>query len=154
MPLLDGFHFPSLVQLRDGPVNKEETSRKSLFTSPPISAARSLRHFHRGGADFEVRPLNFRKRKNSSPRIPQINRKPNLPALVVDGTILAENFAIPQWVHRTSPRPRTRPPIRGTSCRTFSLARLVCQPIHPYLSPINNPPKACDATGLSYSDVK
>ena len=68
-------------------------------------------------ADFEVRPLNFRKNQHHSPEYLKLNPKHKVPLLIVDGKVLSESVAI-----RPSSRARFRKqsfcrPIRGRSCR-------------------------------------
>src|SRR5687768_3626674 len=92
----------------------------ALYYAPNTCALAPYITLTEAGADFEVRPLNFRKRQNFTPEYLKINPKHKVPALVVDGKmILTENVAIHQWVHRPSPARRSCPPIRGTSCRRY-----------------------------------
>src|SRR6266850_8581677 len=72
----------------------------ALYSAPNTCALASYVTLTEAGADFEVRPLNFRKRQNFSPEYLKINPKHKVPALVVDGKILTENVAIHQWVHQ------------------------------------------------------
>src|SRR5258708_17377333 len=88
----------------------------TLYYGPNTCALAPYVTLTEAGADFEVRPLDFRKRQNFSPEYLKINPKHKVPSLVVDGKILHENVAIHQWVHRTFPTRRSCPPIRGTSC--------------------------------------
>jgi glutathione S-transferase len=106
------------------------------------------------GANFEVRPLNYRKRENLSPEYLKINPKHKVPVLVVDGRILSENVAIHQWVHRTFPHARILPSDPWDELQAISLHAWCASGIHPYLSRINNPAKVCDANGASDSVVK
>jgi glutathione S-transferase len=106
------------------------------------------------GAEFEARPLNYKKRENLSPEYLKINPKHKVPALVVDGKILTENVAIHQWVNRTFPQAKLLPGDPWEELKAISLHAWCASGIHPYLSRINNPPKVCDAPGASDSVVK
>ena len=89
----------------------------ALYYAPNTCALAPYVTLTEAGADFAVRPLNFRKRQNFSPEYLKINPKHKVPALVVDGKILTENVAIHNWAIELSPTRRSCPPIRGTSCR-------------------------------------
>jgi len=106
------------------------------------------------GANFEVRPLNYRKRENLSPEYLKINPKHKVPVLVVDDQILTENVAIHQWVHRTFPAAKILPVDPWDELQAISLHSWCASGIHPYLSRINNPAKVCDANGAPESVIK
>ena len=74
-----------------------------LYYAPNTCALAPYVTLTEAGADFEVRPLNYRKRQNMSPEYLKINPKHKVPVLVVDGKILTENVAIHKWVHETFP---------------------------------------------------
>ena len=126
----------------------------ALYYAPNTCALAPYVTLTEAGADFEVRPLNFRKRQNFSPEYLKINPKHKVPALVVDGKILTENVAIHQWVHRTFPNAKLLPADPWDELKAVSLHAWCASGIHPYLSRINNPPKVCDATGASDSVIK
>ena len=90
-----------------------------LYYAPNTCALAPYVTLTEAGADFEVRPLNFRKRQNLSPEYLKINPKHKVPALVVDGKILTENVASTNESIGPSPTRRSCPPIRGTSCRRY-----------------------------------
>jgi glutathione S-transferase len=89
----------------------------ALYYAPNTCALAPYVTLTEAGADFEVRPLNYRKRQNFSPEYLKINPKHKVPALVVDGKILTENVAIHQWVHQTFPYAKILPADPWTSCR-------------------------------------
>jgi glutathione S-transferase len=126
----------------------------ALYYSPNTCALAPYITLTEAGADFEARPLNFRKRQNFSPEYLKINPKHKVPALVVDGKILTENVAIHQWVHRTFPNAKILPADPWDQLQAISLLAWCSSGIHPYLSRINNPAKVCDAAGASASVVK
>ena len=126
----------------------------ALYYAPNTCALAPYVTLTEARADFEVRPLNFRKRQNFSPEYLKINPKHKVPSLVVDGKILTENVAIHQWVHRTFPEAKILPADPWDQLQAISLHAWCASGIHPYLSRINNPPKVCDATGASDSVVK
>src|SRR5262245_1344201 len=126
----------------------------ALYYAPNTCALAPYITLTEAGADFEVRPLNYRKRQNFSPEYLRINPKHKVPALVVDGKILTENVAIHQWVHRTFPDAKILPGDPWDQLQAISLHSWCASGIHPYLSRINNPPKVCDAAGASDSVIK
>ncbi|HEY2987266.1 MAG TPA: glutathione S-transferase family protein [Candidatus Binatia bacterium] len=105
-------------------------------------------------ADFEVRPLDYRKREHFSPEYLKINPKHKVPALVVDGKILTENVAIHQWVHRTFPDAKILPTEPWDELKAVSLLAWCASGIHPYLTRINNPGKVTEAPGAAESVIK
>jgi glutathione S-transferase len=125
-----------------------------LYYAPHTCALAPYITLTEAGADFEVRPLNHRKRQNFSPEYLKINPKHKVPSLVVDGKVLTENVAIHQWVHRTFPDARILPSDPWDELQAISLHAWCASGIHPYLSRINNPPKVCDAPGATDSVVK
>ncbi len=120
----------------------------ALYYAPNTCALAPYVTLTEAGADFEVRPLNFRKREHFSPEYLKINPKHKVPALVVDGKILTENVAIHQWVHRTFPDAKILPSDPWDELKAISLHSWCASGIHPFLSRINNPPKVCDAAGV------
>jgi len=126
----------------------------ALYYAPNTCALAPYVTLTEAGADFEARPLNFRKRQNFSPEYLKINPKHKVPALVVDGKILTENVAIHQWVPRTFPAAKILPSDPWDQLQAISLHAWCASGIHPYLSRINNPPKVCDVPGASDSVVK
>ena len=126
----------------------------ALYYAPHTCAIAPYITLTEAGADFEVRPLNFRRRQNFTPEYLKINPKHKVPALVVDGKILTENVAIHQWIHRTFPEAKILPSDPWDQLQAISLHGWCASGIHPYLSRINNPPKVCDTAGASESVVK
>ena len=126
----------------------------ALYYAPFTCAMAPYITLTEAGADFEVRPLNFRKRQHFSPEYLKINPKHKVPVLVVDGKTLTENAAIHQWVHRTFPAAKILPADPWEELKAVSLLSWCSSGIHPYLSRINNPPKVCDAPDSAESVVK
>ncbi len=126
----------------------------ALYYAPYTCALAPYITLTEANADFEARPLDFRKRQNFSSEYLKINPKHKVPALVVDGKILTENVAIHQWVHRTFPAAKILPNDPWEQLKAVSLLAWCSSGIHPYLSRINNPPKVCDAAGASDSVIK
>jgi glutathione S-transferase len=126
----------------------------ALYYAPHTCALAPYVTLTEAGANFEVRPLNFRKRQNFSPEYLKISPKHKVPALVVDDKILTENVAIHQWVHRTFPDAKILPSDPWAELQAISLHSWCASGIHPYLSRINNPAKVCDAPGASDSVIK
>jgi glutathione S-transferase len=126
----------------------------ALYYAPDTCALAPYVTLTEAGADFEVRPLDYRKRQHFSPEYLKINPKHKVPVLVVDGKILTENVAIHQWVHRAFPDAKILPIDPWDELKAVSLLAWCASGIHPYLSRINNPPKVCDAAGASDSVIK
>ena len=126
----------------------------ALYYSPNTCALAPYITLTEARANFEARPLNFRKRQNFSPEYLKINPKHKVPALVVDDKILTENVAIHQWVHRTFPEARILPADPWDELKAISLMSWCSSGLHPYLSRINNPAKVCAVAGASDSVVK
>ena len=126
----------------------------ALYYAPNTCALAPYITLTEAGADFEVRPLNYRKREHFTPEYLKINPKHKVPTLVVDGKILTENVAIHQWVHRTFPDSKILPDDPWHELQAISLHAWCASGIHPYLSRINNPGKVCDGPGASDSVVK
>ena len=126
----------------------------ALYYAPHTCALAPYVTLTEAGANFEVRPLNFRKRQNFSPEYLKINPKHKVPALVVDGKILTENVAIHQWVHRMFPDAKILPRDPWDELQAISLHSWCASGIHPYLSRINNPVKVCEDAGASESVIK
>jgi glutathione S-transferase len=106
----------------------------ALYYAPHTCALAPYVTLTEAGANFEVRPLNFRKRQNFSPEYLKINPKHKVPALVVDGKILPSD----PW----------------DELQAISLHSWCASGIHPYLSRINNPVKVCEGAGASESVIK
>lgn len=126
----------------------------ALYYAPNTCALAPYVTLTEAGANFEVRPLNYRKREHFTPEYLKINPKHKVPTLVVDGKILTENVAIHQWVHRTFPGAKILPADPWHELQAISLHAWCASGIHPYLSRINNPGKVCDGPGASDSVVK
>ena len=125
-----------------------------LYYAPNTCALAPYITLTEAGGNFEVRPLNYRKREHFTPEYLKINPKHKVPTLVVDGKILTENVAIHQWVHRTFPGAKILPADPWHELQAISLHAWCASGIHPYLSRINNPGKVCDGPGASDSVVK
>src|ERR1044071_2047401 len=126
----------------------------TLYYAPNTCALAPYVTLTEAGADFEVRPLNHRKRENFSPEYLKINPKHKVPSLVVDGKVLTENVAIHQWVHQNFPHANILPADPWDQLQAIALHSWCASGIHPYLSRINNPAKVCDTAGSSDSVVK
>jgi glutathione S-transferase len=103
------------------------------------------------GAQFEVRPLNFRKSQHMSAEYLRLNPKHKVPLLVIDGTPLSENVAIQMWIARHYPAARLLPTEPMLELQAISLLAWCASGIHPFLSRINSPPRVCDLPGAEES---
>src|SRR5678815_5690354 len=77
-----------------------------LYYAPNTCALAPYVTLTEAGADFVVRPLNFRKRQNFTPVYLKINPKHKVPSLVVDGKILTENVGIHPFLSRINNPPK------------------------------------------------
>jgi len=116
-----------------------------LYYAPITCALAPYVTLTEAGADFEVRPLNFRKRQHFAPDYLAINPKHKVPVLVIDGMPLTENVAIHQWVARTYPQAKLLPADPWQELRAISLLSWCASGIHPFLTRLNNPARVCDA---------
>ena len=80
-----------------------------LYYAPITCALAPYITLTEAGAEFEVRPLNFRKGQHTSPEYLKINPKHKVPLLIVDGKVLSESVAIQTWIARTFPRAKLLP---------------------------------------------
>ena len=76
----------------------------ALYYAPVTCALAPYITLTEAGANFEVRPLNFRKGEHTSPEYLKINPKHKVPLLIVDGKVLSESVAIQIWIARTFPQ--------------------------------------------------
>lgn len=95
------------------------------------------------GADFEVKPLNFRAQQHLSFDYIKLNPKHKVPLLVVNGERLTENVAIQLWISRNFPSGKILPTTLWEEAQAISLLSWFSGGIHPYLTRINAPPKVC-----------
>jgi len=95
-------------------------------------------------ADFEVRPLNFRKKQQMSPEYLKLNPRHKVPLLIVDGRPLTENVAIHSWISRSFPQAKLLPADPWDELKAISLMSWCASGIHPFLSRINSPERCCD----------
>lgn len=126
----------------------------ALYYAPITCALAPYISLTEANADFEVRPLNFRKQQNRTPEYLKINPKHKVPLLVVDGEVLSESAAIQMWIARNFPEARLLPEDPWQELKAISLFSWCSSGIHPYLSRINNPAKVCDVPGSADSVCK
>ena len=123
----------------------------ALYYAPVTCALAPYITLTEAGAEFEVRPLDFRKQQHMSADYLKINPKHKVPMLVVDGNSLTENVAIQQWIARTFPQAKLLPADPWDELKAISLLAWCAAGIHPYLSRINNTAKVCDLPGAGDS---
>ena len=124
-----------------------------LYYAPITCALAPYITLTEANADFDVRPLNFRKQQHMSPEYMAINPKHKVPLLIVDGKTLSENVAIHSWVDEQFPEANILPRDSWQRLQAVSLLSWCSGGIHPYLTRINNPAKVCDAPGADESVV-
>jgi glutathione S-transferase len=122
-----------------------------LYYAPTTCALAPYVTLTEAEAEFEVRPLNFRKQQQRSPEYLKLNPKHKVPLLVVDGQILSESVAIQMWIARTFPQAKLLPSDPWQELKAISLMAWFSSGIHPYLSRINSPPRVCDVPATSDS---
>ncbi len=115
-----------------------------LYYAPNTCALAPYITLTEANAEFDVRPLNFRRQQNRSADYLKINPKHKVPLLVVDGQPLTESTAIQIWIARNFPQAKLLPADPWQELKAISLLSWCSSGIHPYLSRINSPPKVCD----------
>lgn len=115
-----------------------------LYYAPVTCALAPYITLTEANAEFNVRPLNFRKQQNRSADYLKLNPKHKVPLLVVDGQTLTESTAIQIWIARNFPQAQLLPADPWQELKAVSLLSWCSSGIHPYLSRINSPPKVCD----------
>jgi glutathione S-transferase len=102
-------------------------------------------------AEFDVRPINIRKKHHMSAEYLVLNPKHKIPLLIVDGQTLSENVAINLWISRTFPQANLLPSDPWDEAQAVSLLAWCASGIHPHLSRYNSPSKFCDVPGTEAS---
>ena len=125
-----------------------------LYYAPITCALAPYITLTEAGAEFEVRPLNFRKGQHTSPEYLKINPKHKVPLLIVDGKVLSESVAIQTWIARTFPRAKLLPADPWQELQAISLMSWCSGGIHPFLARINSPPRVCDVPAAEESVKK
>ena len=115
-----------------------------LYYAPNTCALAPYITLTEANADFDVRPLNYRKQQNKSAEYLKLNPKHKVPLLVVDGQPLTESTAIQIWIARKFPQAKLLPTDPWQELQAISLHSWCSSGIHPYLSRINSPPRVCD----------
>lgn len=118
-----------------------------LYYAPNTCALAPFVTLTEAGADFQVRPLNFRKQQQMSPDYLKLNPRHKVPLLIVDGRTLTENPAIQLWIARAFPQARLMPSDPWQEAQAISIHSWCAAGIHPHLSRINSPAKYCDTAG-------
>ncbi|MBT5048948.1 MAG: glutathione S-transferase family protein [Rhodospirillaceae bacterium] len=122
-----------------------------LYYAPVTCALAPYISLTEAKAEFEVRPLNFRKQQHMTPEYMAINPKHKVPLLMVDGETLTESVAIQSWIADRHPEANILPQDPWQRLQAVSLLSWCSGGIHPYLARINNPAKVCDAPGADES---
>jgi glutathione S-transferase len=123
----------------------------ALYYAPSTCALAPYITLSEAGAEFEVRPLNFRKGQHTAPDYLKINPKHKVPLLIVGGKTLSESVAIQTWIARTFPRAKLFPTDPWLELQAMSLMSWCSSGFHPFLSRINSPPRVCDVPGTEAS---
>ena len=80
-----------------------------LYYAPTTCALAPYITLTEAGAEFAVRPLNFRKDEHRSPDYLKLNPKHKVPLLVIDGQVLSESVAVQMWIARNFPQAQLLP---------------------------------------------
>ncbi len=123
----------------------------ALYYAPNTCALAPYITLSEANANFEVRPLNFRKNEHRSPDYLKLNPKHKVPLLIVEGQILSESVAIQTWIARNFPQARLLPADPWQELKAVSLLSWCSSGIHPFLARINSPPRVCDVPGSADS---
>ncbi len=94
-------------------------------------------------AEFDVRPINGRKKQQFSPEYLKVNPKHKVPALAVDGRPLTENVAINVWIAQNFPEAKLLPEDPWLQVQAISILSWCATGMHPHISRINTPSKFC-----------
>jgi glutathione S-transferase len=117
-----------------------------LYYAPTSCAMLPYIALTEAGASFEVTAVNLLRGAHMEAEYLRINPKHQVPALVVDGTVLTENVAIQLWIARQFPDARLLP--EGMDeFRAISLLAWCASGIHPHLTPNVLPQRYCDLPG-------
>jgi glutathione S-transferase len=125
-----------------------------LYYAPNTCALAPYVTLTEAGAEFEVRPLNFRKDEQRSPSYLQLNPKHKVPLLIVDGQRLTESPAIQLWIASTFPQAKLLPADPWQQLQAISIMAWCSSGIHPFLSRINSPPRVCDVPNAEQSVIR
>ena len=125
-----------------------------LYYAPITCALAPYITLTEANAEFDVRPLDFRKGQNKSADYLKLNPKHKVPLLVVDGQPLTESAAIQIWIARNFPQAKLLPSDPWQELKAVSLLSWCSSGIHPYLSRINAPPRVCDLPDAAESVCK
>ena len=123
----------------------------ALYYAPNTCALAPYITLSEANANFEVRPLNFRKNEHRSPDYLKLNPKHKVPLLIVEGQILSESVAIQTWIARNFPQAKLLPADPWQELKAVSLLSWCSSGIHPFLARINSPPRVCDVPGSADS---
>jgi glutathione S-transferase len=123
----------------------------ALYYAPTTCALAPYITLTEANANFEVRPLNFRKGQHNSPEYLKLNPKHKVPLLMVDGRALSESTAIQIWIARTFPQAKLLPADPWQELKAIGLHSWCSGGIHPFLARINSPPRVCDVPGADES---
>ena len=82
----------------------------TLYFAPGSSSMAAHIALHEAGADFEARPMSFRKNDMRSPEFRDINPAGKVPTLVIDGRVLTEVAGILFYVAKRFPEAGLLPP--------------------------------------------
>lgn len=107
-----------------------------LYTYFRSSAAFRVRiALHLKGLAYEAAFVHLAKGEHLQPAFAKVNPQGLLPALQVDGALLAQSIAIMEYLEETKPQPPLLPADPLARARVRSLALIVACEIHP----LNNP---------------
>jgi len=81
----------------------------TLYLSPGSSSMAPHIALHESGAQFEAKPLSFRKKETRTPEFLAINPNGKVPVLLVDGHVLTEVAGILFYLARTFPAAKLLP---------------------------------------------
>jgi glutathione S-transferase len=115
-----------------------------LYYAPVTCALAPYITLTEAGAQFEARPLNFRKGQHTAADYLKINPKHKVPVLVIDGEILTESPAIQLWIARNFPAAKLLPPDPMKELKAISYMSWFSSGIHPFLARINNPARVAE----------
>lgn len=76
----------------------------SLYHLPGACSRVTMTALEQVGASYIDYPVDLRRGQQHSPEYRRVNPRGKIPALLVDGQLLAENAAILWWLHTENPQ--------------------------------------------------
>ena len=103
----------------------------TLYFSPGSSSFAAHIALHEVGAQFDSRPMSFKKKDMKSPEYLAINPEGKVPTLVIDGRPLTEVAGILFYLAKTYPEAKLLPDDAEGQARAVSWMSFIASTLHP-----------------------